>query len=321
MLPCLGRSRHSSRVLSVLLPLCAALFLALSPWARAVVISSAAGTGNTNAPADDPGWSNVGILNGGSGIYLGANWVLTASHVGAGTISFGGVSYDAVSNSVVSLTNGVAGRTMFTDLILFQLTSAPAGLAPLTLASSAPTLGAPVTMIGAGLDRGAFTEWSVNTQTNPWAWTVVSSNADAAGYQTLASRSMRWGTNTVGTNNLWINVTGSAGPADVRSFATVFDILSGPDDAQAVNGDSGGAVFTKSGSAWELGGVMIAAAGYSGQPSPATHAIDGNRTFSADLSFYREQIMSVVPEPSTYALLALSASLLVFVCWRRRKAG
>ncbi|MFM8655832.1 MAG: trypsin-like serine protease [Chthoniobacterales bacterium] len=296
----------------------AALLLSLTPAAHAVVINTGDGKGNTNAPADDPGWANVGYINGASGIYLGAGWVLTAAHVGAGNISFSGISYSPLAGSSIVLTNSTIGRTTNTDLLMFQLASTPAGLGPLTLASSAPTLGTGVTMIGAGRDRGAFTKWNVNTNTTPWTWTETSSQTpNAAGYQTLEANSMRWGTNTVSTNNLWVSVAN--GSRDVTSFVTTFtDTVSASDEAQAVLGDSGGAVFTKKESGWELSGAIFAVGGYSGQPSAATNAIFGNVTYSADLSYYAPQILSIVPEPSTYALIAFSAAALAFARRRRR---
>ena len=288
--------------------------------AGAVVISSATGTGNTNAPVDDPGWANMGLINGASGIYLGSGWVLTASHVGVGNITFGGISYSPLSNSMVQITNTTPGKTTNTDLIMFQLASTPTGLGSLTLASSAPTVGSGVTMIGAGRDRGAFTEWNVNTGTSPWTWTVVSSNGNAAGFQTLATSTMRWGTNTITNANFWVTVNVGEN-RDVRSFATTFDALLGlgPDEAQAVLGDSGGAVFQKNGSSWELSGVMFTVAGYSGQPDPATTPVFGNLTLSADLSYYAPQILSIIPEPSTYALLALAATGFGAILLRRRR--
>ena len=292
----------------------AALILVLTPAAHAVVINTATGTGNTNAPADDPGWANVGYINGASGIYLGAGWVLTAAHVGAGNITFSGISYTPLAGTTVQLTNNTIGRTTNTDLLMFQLASTPAGLGPLTLASTAPTLGTAVTMIGAGRDRGDFTQWSVNTGASPWTWTEVSSGGNFAGYQTLESSAMRWGTNTVSATDVWV---GNA--PDVKSFATTFNALSLDDnEAQAVLGDSGGAVFTKKESAWELSGVMFSVAGFEEQPSAATTPVFGNATYSADLSYYAPQIMSIIPEPSTYALLALSAAALAFAYRRKR---
>ena len=57
-------------------------FLTALP-ARAVLIDSGDGTGNTTAPADDPGWSSVGrTANGLNGIHLGFGWIVTAAHVG-----------------------------------------------------------------------------------------------------------------------------------------------------------------------------------------------------------------------------------------------
>jgi hypothetical protein len=292
-----------------------AVFLAVTfAWsqsANAVVINTDDGNGNTNAPANDPGWANIGILGRGTGIYLGDGWVLTAAHVGAGAITLQGIAYNPLPGSAVQLTNNTPGKTALTDLLLFRLSSTPAGIGSLTLASSAPTLNAPVVMIGAGRNRGAFTEWTADQSTTPWTWTEVPSGGTEAGYQTLESRAMRWGTNTVSAADVWFAEQPS-GP-DVKSFVTQFkDSGVSDDEAQASLGDSGGAVFTHSGSSWELHGVMFDVEGFSGQPAPETTAIFGNETFSADLSYYAPQIMSIVPEPSTYALLSLSAAALIF---------
>jgi len=295
----------------------AALFLSLTPVAHAVVINTATGNGNTNAPVDDPGWANVGYINGASGIYLGAGWVLTAAHVGTGNISFSGISYSPLAGTAVVLTNSDVGRTTNTDLLMFQLAGTPAGLGPLTLASSAPTLGTGVTMIGAGRDRGSFVQWNVDTAADPWTWTQVSSGGNFAGYRTTTNSAMRWGTNTVSATDFWVNATN--GVPDVKSFATTFNALSLDDnEAQAVLGDSGGAVFTKKESAWELSGVMFTVAGFEAQPSAATNPVFGNTTFSADLSYYAPQIMSIIPEPSTYALLVISAAALALAYRRKR---
>ena len=42
----------------------------------------------------------------------------------------------------------------------------------------------------------------------------------------------------------------------------------------------------------------------------------GNLTYSADISSYASQIMSIIPEPSTYALLALAGAAAL---WRVRR--
>jgi hypothetical protein len=53
----------------------------LSTPTFAVVISSATDIANVKAPANDPGWLNVGEVGGGSAVYLGRGWVITAEHV------------------------------------------------------------------------------------------------------------------------------------------------------------------------------------------------------------------------------------------------
>ncbi len=286
--------------------------------ARAVVIDTISGTGNTSAPADDPGWKNVGVRGIGTGVYLGNDWVLTAYHVGGGSIVLGGGTYAMLANSGTRLTNaGAAGRAEFTDLYMFRLATTPTGLGGVTIASAASGTGAAVTMIGAGRDRGAFTRWSVNTNTgtNPWIWTEVSSGGDAAGYKTLSTRTRRWGTNVVSGTGLWIDDDFG----EIKTFSTTFDDFVGSSfEAQAAYGDSGGGVFRKNGSTWELAGLMLTVSGYSGQPDPAANAVFGDRTYAADLSFYRPQIMAIVPEPQAI-VLALTAAAAA-VAWRAARA-
>jgi hypothetical protein len=280
--------------------------------AHGVVINTTTGNGNTTAPGDDPGWANVGVLGVGTGVYLGNNWVLTAAHVGGGSIVLNGGTYAMLAGSGTTLTNnGEPGKSATTDLYMFQLASTPTGLSAVTIASSSASPGSAVTMIGSGRDRGAFTEWSVNTSVNPWVWTEVSSGGNAAGYKTLSSRTMRWGTNAVAASGLWI----ADGFGDVNMLDTTFTASGSPsNEAQAAYGDSGGAVFHKNGSAWELSGIILTVGGYSGQPDPGSNSIYGNVTYAADLSFYRSQIVAIVPEPSALALLATG---LAMIGWQR----
>lgn len=304
--------------LQVVLAIVLAASLMQEP-ARAVVIDTLTGTGNTSAPADDPGWANVGMLGAGTGVYLGNNWVLTAAHVGGGSIVLNGGTYAMLAGSGTTLTNnGAPGKSPTTDLYMFQLASTPAGLAGITIASGSAAPGAAVTMIGSGRDRGAFTQWAVNTGSTPWVWTEVSSGGNAAGYKTLASRSMRWGENTVEASGFWV----ADGFGDVNMLATTFTYSGSPSNqAQAAYGDSGGAVFHKNGSAWELSGLMLTVGGYSGQPDPGANAIFGDATYAADLSYYRSEIMVIVPEPSAVALLAAVVGTLAMRAVWRRHAG
>jgi hypothetical protein len=102
-------------------------FMAVGPLSgsvSAVVIDLVnAGSTNMSAPADDPGWNNVGAIGFGGGVYIGYGWVLTANHVGASDgITLGGVKYAAIPGTGQRLTNnGTAGKSALTDLYMFRI--------------------------------------------------------------------------------------------------------------------------------------------------------------------------------------------------------
>ena len=281
----------------------AGLFALRAAPARGVIIQTVSGTGNTTAPGDDPGWNNVSIRGNGTAVYLGNGWVLTANHTTGGNMTFNGQTFSEVPGTAFSLTNnGAVGKTANTDLKMFQINGIPTGVATLPIAATTPTVGTAVTMIGGGRDRGAFTQWSVNQTTNPWTWTEVSSGGNAAGYKTLATRALRWGTNAVGGTGQWLYFDNR----DVLTTWTTFNFADGSSEAQAVVGDSGGPVFAKYGGQWQLAGIMVTVDAYSGQPSPGLTAVFGNNTYMADLSYYRSQIVAVVPEPSAVTLVGMA---------------
>jgi hypothetical protein len=289
--------------------LAAMLTFAAAP-AQAVIIQTTSGTNNTTAPADDPGWKNVSIRGNGTAVYLGDGWVLTANHVTGGNMTFNGQTFSEVPGTAFALTNnGVGGKTAYTDLKLLQINGIPTGVSPVSIAATTPATGTAVTMIGGGRDRGAFTQWSVNTSTTPWTWTEVPSGGNAAGYKTLSTRSLRWGTNAVSGTGQWISSDGR----DVLTTLTTFDFAAGTSEAQAVVGDSGGPMFVKNGGQWQLAGIMITVDAYSGQPSPGLTAVFTTNTYMADLSFYRSQIMAVVPEPDAGTLAGVA--LVVAAAW------
>lgn len=243
--------------------------------AEAVIIATGDGTGNVSAPSDDPGWANVGTRGGLSAVYLGNRWVLTASHVGAGDVVFGGTTYPAVASSSVRMSN--ADQTL-ADLIVFKVQADP-GLPAPAIASSTPSLNKSVTMIGHGRNRGVATSW---TGLNGWEW-----GPGAA---------MRWGTNRVSDRSILLSI----GTAETQAFATTFDYVANPGagehEAQAANGDSGGAVFAKSGSTWQLAGTLVAIGTFLDQPLQT--ALYGNLTYAADLASYRDQILAVIEQPA-----------------------
>ena len=99
--------------------------LVLATASVAVTIDSGNGSGNTSAPADDPGWANVGFRSDQytSRVYLGDRWVLTASHVGAHPITLSGVEY-ARAEPLESYLVGNGDGT-YADLLLYRLRDLP----------------------------------------------------------------------------------------------------------------------------------------------------------------------------------------------------
>src|SRR2546426_10430498 len=109
-----------------------AVILLLFLAAKAYAVVDANSTTNTSNPNDGSPWANVGSVNGASGIYIGNGWVLTASHVGAGTITFD-IGTFAADGQTIRLTDNDSS----TDLLLFHLTLTP-NLSALTLSASTP---------------------------------------------------------------------------------------------------------------------------------------------------------------------------------------
>lgn len=286
------------------------------PIARAVIVAGLDGTQNTTAPADDPGWANVGSTGVYLGNFNGGHWVLTATHVGAGSISFSTGTYTAVSGSAITVRNGDNSTT---DLLLYRISSDP-GLPSLTLASAAPPAGASVVTIGDGVNRGTDQlYWSVNTNGNPsgsssgaaWTWTQLpnSTGSNASGYAVGSGGTMRHGTNQIDGTSAYDIGTGAT-----TAFYGDFDAVSG--ESQGAGGDSGGAVFYKNGTTWELVGIMGAIATYNNQPGST--AVFGNLTYYASIPAYHSFITSAIPEPADVAVW-LAAVAGGFALWQRRR--
>jgi len=295
-----------------------ALFLCLFN-AEAVVIIGGDGSGNTSAPTDDPGFNNVGNRGVYLGNFLGNYSVITANHVGAGSISLGGTSYNAVSGSDTRIKNPTgSGLSEFTDLLVFRIDSDPS-LPNLNISTSVPAVGSEVTLIGDGLNREtSLTSWTVDTSPTPFTWSEGGASPNFGGFKSLGTNTKRWGTNVI--TDQGADTVIDAGSGDSRAIKLTYDQFGGDNGATFAAGDSGGALFYKNGSDWELAGILQAIGTFSGQPSNTS--VFGNLAFAGDLSFYRDEILAVtaVPEPlhSTLAL-ALGAVLIVSVHRRLRK--
>jgi len=294
---------------------CIFSLIGLIAWpalAHAVIVYGGDGTQNTTAPSNGAPWDRVGIVNGCTGVYLGsvggADWVLTANHVGAGSFTLDGTAYSAVAGSAVRLTN--ADRSA-ADLILYRIDT-PLDWSVLSLSGSSLSTGAAVTMIGNGYNRATSpTTWYVTGSGGSYTWSTTPSAgaATAYGYGYGSGHTLRWGTNTVseGSSLLGFNNT--------VCEATTFN--AGDGEAQGAVGDSGGGVFSlNSEGEWTLSGLMLAIGGYAGQPGAA---VVGNETYFADLSAYRSQILTTIPEPAAVPVLLGLATLGAAVWLRRRR--
>lgn len=293
--------------------------------ARAVVVYGGSTAANFLAPADDPGWANVGKLNGSSGVYLGnvsipghgtGYWVLTASHVGAGSINLGGTSYSAVTGSSFRLTNP---DNSLTDLLLYKISSDP-GLPTVKLASSTPALGSSLTLIGFGYTGAASpTTWNINGSV--WTETTTPSGFYSVGYKYGSDGLKNWGMNTVDSAASLVN----DGAGITSAFKSYAFTVSG--SAQVATHDSGGASFVKNGGQWELAGINLAVDKFSGQPAstgifsfvdsttnPETDYL-GGASYMADLSSYLTQI----PEPASTAAVTGVLCLLGAAAYRFRR--
>ena len=310
------------------------IWIGFCPLGQAVIIST--GTGNTTAPSDDPGWGYVGRVNTsgsvGSGVYLGgfnrngsySHWVLTASHIGDGNFTgftLGDSSYQSVPNSLVQIRNptstpddpfGLQTLSTYTDLAVFQIQVGQTNNLPasrMSISATAPALGSEVLGIGLGRNRQATqTAWN-----SSWSAEVSLSgtNATYIGWKYGSGSTKRWGKNRVEniplttiTNNL-----GGGDYRDIKVITTDFD-ESGvtrnsygavTDEFQASPGDSGGGLFYKNGSAWELTGIFTTIGRYQNQPNNSV--VFGNVTYSANLSLYRANILAAVPEPPSVGLV------------------
>ncbi len=296
------------------------VFLGLGCAAQAVQIYGTDGLDHLGAPANTPGWANVGRVGGASFVYLGSYasgyWALSARHVvgdaDALSLNLAGNTYDSVAGSSVRLLNGDSSPT---DLMLFRITGDTAldALPNLTVTSTATSVGATIRYVGYGFQRAASpTYWSVTGTSPNFLWTEQPGpgGANARGYKWTASTARSWGDAVVSAEAAPVNI----GNGPTAAFATTFAQSNG--SAMLAIGDSGGAAFRQVNGVWELAGINDAIATFANQP--ANTSVVGNLAYAADLSVYSAQIRSVIAIPEPGAWAGAAAGAMAIAALRRR---
>ena len=228
----------------------------------------------TRPPPDFPYWQHIGRSGIVTVVYLGRGWVLAAGHAGVRRVELRGQTHFPQADPTRRLHTG----GMEADLLVFRIQGDP-GLPPLPIARERPSLGTPFLLFGCGGKRGAADSWEE----------VPGFRVDAGGGK------CRWGANRVSDVGSRIRL----GRVVTEGFASDFSLVGGAvrREAQAVTGDSGGGVFSRTGprGSWELAGLLISMSRYPKQP--AELVLHGNIAYIADLAHYRDQILEIIAAP------------------------
>ena len=297
-----------------------------APLASGSIINGGDGSQNTTAPAGLSNWNNVGYLptgtdTGGSGVYLGNGWVLTAAHAHGGRDN-------AFAFSIPGLNNGQDAVFFSQPGIYQQLRITPGGVGsditvfrlqddsrlpalPAVRFGATPSVGTGVTIVGESWNRSpAKHYWRLSDPARPEKalWTDVTGQPNQGTahrqgyYYDPTGYAKRWGTNSTvaldGTSPTYLyEQKDSAGNVvqSTRLIGSAFDDL--PDEAQLAPGDSGGGVFANN----RLVGMNVYNGDFSypGSPNPlnlgqpANTAVYGNVSYFVDLFTYVDQIASI----------------------------
>ncbi len=221
-----------------------------------------------------PYWEHVGMVGLGSGVYLGDGYVLTSAHVGCHPfLMANGTYYRPDYKTWRLLTNSDGGES---DLAVFRVKigegdSGLSKLGKLPIRENGKELEGPLVMIGTGY---------VESRAPQKAGTDV-----ILGYRINSERAKRWGVNSL--DKFLDKLVKTAGGYETHCFVSNFDRKEG--EAQAADGDSGGATFAYNRvlGRWELAGCIIAAS------QLQNYVPFGARTYLGDLGAYRDQIPGV----------------------------
>lgn len=276
---------------SLLLSVFSALVL-ITP-ARALILYGGDNSANTTDPGGGVPWQSVGQVAGGSAVYIGGGYMLTANHVSlGGSVTFDGVTY---YNIKASSAQGLGGGV---DLMVFQLEELPSVAAAKLLLTPSENFDSSMTMIGWGVGRDG---------------TPVGENA--VGWGDASTVAKRWGQNVL----RGAEVVSDSG-YEYESLVSMLGSSTGDpaglgaNEAAATIYDSGSGVFQQIGGEWYLVGITTAVT-HSGVSIFGDDSLaDGEGgNYSVRLSTYSGEIIALVPEPMSIGLLLCAGIVLLIV--------
>ncbi len=274
-----------------------------------------------------PYYDNIIQEGAGSAIYMGYRpsdstaFALSAWHFNAGNaapITIQGLNYPLVSNQKIPNSDLRLLGYRRGDLQVPSLPSVP-------LATSIPTLGQAVVMIGNGLRRTENATTDANTSD-------ASTFGAEMGYDWSATRLARWGFNNVdflvGVPANGIVNTLNLGSYTTEAWSADFDEpgagewVTSNEGMGALN-DSGGGAFAFAGGQWVLTGVTTGVDSVSSAETASLFTRGSNAlyrgTFFTDVGTFDTDVTAVtgllIPEPSSLGLAAMSGLLFL----RRRR--
>jgi len=257
--------------------------LGLAGSAGAIIVAGNPGqnaTPNTTAPTGfEDAWARVGFLGGGSGVYLGNGYVLSATHVSGGAVfSFDGQAHTRIAGSSVTLDNPEGfGLSATSDLWINRYIipddSPLHGLGVIDLLDTPLANEASATLIGMGRGQTTTMDVAVGGGWRGYAW----SNDEVR----------RWGETGLSSETDIVFESG-IGVRGVQS--SLFLEIDGR--TLAASGDSGGGVFVMGDNGPVLGGIIhaVTGPGDNGQLANTSAFGNNNRSYFSDLSLYLDQI-------------------------------
>jgi len=285
-------------------------FLMAAGNCHAIIFYSTGSTNfNTTTPAGllaNSGWQFQGNFGSVSGTPIAPNFFITAKHIGGSigsTFVFGGSTYTTTAffdkNDPLDPGN---------DLRIWQVSGTFSTYAPLYTASNEN--GKSLVMFGRGTQRGS--EVVLSGTSKGWQWGAT-------------DEVRRWGENEVA------GIYDGGVLYGHSLLGMTFSSTGGVNEGSYSEGDSGGGVFISDGGVWKLAGVNSWADGpYGLTATPFLNSFNASLfdqngyyantltsnwevvngpglDYATSISGSQAWILSEIPEPSTFALVSLSA--------------